>query len=146
MAGIVDPAADVVWEITNRNVDDLGYGAADKYAAGDWARLYAASSDIRRGAAIIANAPRLRAAAPGAKIADQDQPGATNAADVQRRIDSDPKSIRAHARNLAALAADLEQAAVRRDAKTAQDLAGALDGACEACHLQYWYYNQEPVK
>jgi hypothetical protein len=146
MAGVIDPAADAVWQITNRNVDLLGYGDAGKYAPADWARLYAASADLRRGATIVATTKALRAAPPGVKIADEEQPGATNAAMVQARIKADPQAIRLHASNIAALAGQLQQAAVRRDAKTAQDLAGALDGACEACHLQYWYYNQEPSK
>lgn len=139
MVGTVAPQAQVLWDISNRAIDDDGNGDASKVTADDWIKLALASGKLRQAAMTLASIERPTAVAPGAKIEDEEEEGASTGAQVQGFIDADREGFRAHAAALEAISADFAAASRANDAKLLVDHAGRLDQVCESCHLKFWY-------
>ncbi len=84
----------------------------------------------------VAAAPTLTVAAgpPGL--------GELSHAEIQRKIDSTHDSFAQFARNLQDAALKALTAIDAKNAQGLMDAGGVIDAACEACHVTYWYPNQ----
>ena len=82
---------------------------------------------------------------PGRRSPTPGVPGGHSPAEVQAGIDKNPQGLRDHAANLAATMGDLVKAANAHDAAKAGPIIDSLDGACEGCHLDYWYPDQKAL-
>lgn len=126
-----------IWDVGNHAMDDAGGIDPKLIDAAGWARLEDAAAKLQAEALRMQQAETIRAAPPGE--AGEVELGAFSLADVQRYIDADPAAFRAMAGALADHARRLKRAAHDRDAATAGNLVGGLEGVCEACHAKYWY-------
>jgi hypothetical protein len=140
MQSVVDPPADALWESVATISTLSGVEERRPRTDEEWAA-------VRREAMTIVEAANLlvmdgrRVAHEGRQLEDAHTPGIWTADEIQKAIDSSrPIFIeRAHALQSAGLAA--LSAIDARDADALSAAGGALDEACEQCHLQYWYPN-----
>ncbi len=139
MAGVIDPAADAVWESVSSETGPNGIEEHFPRTAAEWAAL-------RKGALDIVGAAKLlqvdgRPVSHGQPLEDADVPGISTAPQIRQAIDADRAAFNARARELHAAG---RQVLAAIDARSPQRLLAAgekLDAACERCHAAYWYPN-----
>ena len=140
MAGSIDPVADVIWHVASKAYGEDGNAKAGVLADRDWAQIAKAARDLHDGAMIIANNPDIVVAAPGAKILDEGKVAeAVTAVQVASYVERDRPGLASHARNLSAIALEIEAAAKARNAAQTVKLSEDLDEVCETCHKRFWY-------
>ena len=143
MDGIVDPSADVLW-------DSVAYIATDKGIEDRQPRTEAEWKTVRNSAITLIEAANLLSMPGRAVVASHIAPGADTPpgpgelshAEMQRRIDSTHDSFTQFARNLQDAGLKALTAIDAKDAEGLMDAGGTIDSACEACHVTYWYPNQ----
>lgn len=138
----VNPQGLAFWDITNNAQGDDGNVDVRKLKASDWARLVEIGKALEEGGRTMATSNGIIAAAPGAKLQDEG-PGSSTAADVQRFVDAQPAVFRARAQALQKTGTTIVAAATRKDGKQLAELAGSLDEICEKCHVTFWYPQQK---
>jgi hypothetical protein len=139
MTEVVAPQAQTIWDITNRAYTVQG-DAQDpaKITAADWTRLEDASRQIKARAELMARQRKIVVAGPGEKIEGADDPAEPDAQRVQGHIDANPTGFAQHARELAANAGIILEAAQKKDAGPVFKVAGKLDSVCDGCHERFW--------
>lgn len=80
----------------------------------------------------------IAVAGPGVQIEGGDDPAEPSAKQIQAYIDANPAAFHEHARELAANAAIVVEAAQRKDAGPVFKVAGKLDSVCDGCHERFW--------
>lgn len=144
MKDVVAPQTQAIWDVGNAALDDDGNPDASRVTAAQWQQVADAAGRLKDVSLALAMAEHPIAAAPGAKL-DGEENGA-NAAQVQRLIDANPKAFAGHARTLAAAADGLVAAASDKDVAKLADISGTIDQDCEACHVQFWYPEQQAAQ
>jgi hypothetical protein len=143
MDGIVDPSADVLW-------DSVAYIANMKGIEDRQPRTDEEWKTVRYSAITLIEAANLLSM-PGRQVAAARNPTASDAppgrgelshAEIQQRIDSTHDSFTQFARNLQDAASKALTAIDAKNAQGLMDAGGVIDEACEACHVTYWYPNQ----
>ena len=142
MKDSIAPAAQSLWDVGNRAMDDNGNPDASKLTPADWQTLAAAAGKMREAASALATAQTIAVTGPNMKLQDEGAPTASTPAQIQHFIDGDRKGFADHAHKLAAIADDIVRAAKTRDGATLGEATGRLDEVCEACHTLFWYPNQ----
>ena len=142
MEGVIEPAADVVFESVAVVNDASGSRETVPKTDEDWAR-------VEHNALMLAEAANL-IMMPGRQIARADEPAkASDAAapeltpvQIQQKIDADRSRWNQHATVLQQQATRALQLARSKNVAGLYEVGGDLDEACEMCHLEYWYPNQ----
>ncbi|BAV64454.1 hypothetical protein SCLO_1014140 [Sphingobium cloacae] len=142
MKDVVAPQAQILWDVSNRGMNDEGAPDGSRLTDEDWAKIIAAGASLEAKATELAETKKIVVARPGETIQDQENPGASTPQQVQAFIDKDPESFSAMAQALAQSGKEFSEAAKQRDAVKLAALSGALDQVCEDCHLRYWYPQQ----
>lgn len=138
MSGLVDPAADALWNSVATVSSSSGTEDRRPRTEAEWMAL-------RREALLLAEAANLLAidgravVLPGEKIDGADAPGARTAAQIAASIAADRPRFAALARAMQQTVAPALAAIDRRDADALFESGGAIDEACEACHKVFWY-------
>jgi hypothetical protein len=135
----VNPQGLALWDITNNAQDDKGNLDPKKITADKWAKLVNIGASLEQAGKMLATDKGVIAAAPGAKLQDENAPDSPKAADVQRHIDAKPDVFRHHAQELQKTGAAVVAAAKAHDSKKLADLSDSLDTVCEGCHQTFWY-------
>lgn len=139
MVSIVDPSADVVWEAVATLVTASGTEERAPRTDEEWAK-------VRQGAIRLVEATNLLVV-PGRRVArsheKSEAPGVElEPEQMQQLIAKDIAGWRARANALHEASLAALRAIDAKDAKALNDTGERIDGACENCHLQYWYPNQ----
>jgi hypothetical protein len=147
MDGIIDPAADVLW-------DSVAYIATPKGVEDRQPRTDDEWKTVRNSAITLIEAANLLSM-PGRRVgaahAPADAPSGADAppalgelshAEIQQRIDATHEAFAQFARNLQDAGLKALAAIAAKDAQGLMDAGGTIDEACEACHVTYWYPNQ----
>jgi hypothetical protein len=100
MLAKVNPQGLALWDITNAALDDSGNLSAAKITPANWTKLIEIGKALEEGGRILASSSGIIAAAPGAKLQDEGNAGATTAADVQHFLNAKPAVFRSHALEL----------------------------------------------
>ena len=140
MQSEVDPAADALWDSVATISSASGIEERQPRTDEEWAA-------VRRHAITLIEAANLlvmdgrRVAREGKPLEDAHTPGISTPAEIQTAIDGSRTVFieRAHALQSAGSAA--LSAIDARNAAALTAAGGALDTACEECHLKYWYPN-----
>ena len=143
MQGMVDPAADVLWEAVATDI--TAAGVVDKRPRTDeeWAA-------VQSSALMLVEVPNLLKM-PGRKVA---RPGETTQSEGPDAPELSPDQIAAkinrnralwikYANGLQNTAKKALDATRRKDAEALFDLGEEIDITCENCHLEYWYPNDK---
>ena len=133
----IDPAADALW-------DSVAFIASEKGEEDRRPRTPAQWAAVRQDAlALIKGASDLTL--PGRRVSVLETapgPGELRASEIEHLIEADPAAF---AKRADALKSAARAALATIDAKNADALmnaGGAIDAACEACHIVYWYPQQ----
>lgn len=136
MQAEVNPAIVGIWDVTNNIFTDAGEQDPSLITDEQWTSLAENAAKLAATGERMAAAGDIRAAAPGNMATGEYE---VPMADVQSFISADPQGFRDMSASFAALARNLEVAAVARDGATMLDLVGQMDTECAACHAQFWY-------
>ena len=146
MTGTIDPVADVIWTESSKAYGDDGEARAGILTDAEWSAIAKAGRDLHDGARIIIANPDIEVARPGVKILDEGKvPEAVTAAQVESYVDRDRPGLADQAKQLSAIALQIEAAAKARDAARTVKLSEDLDEVCEACHQRFWYPDQKAL-
>jgi cytochrome c556 len=142
MDGIIDPSADVLWDsvayiATTKGIEDRQPRTDD-----DWKTVRNSAITLIEAANLLSMPGRTVAAA---RVPADAPPGLgeLSHAEIQQRIDATHDGFTQLARNLQDAGLKALAAIAARDAQGLMDAGGTIDEACEACHVTYWYPNQE---
>lgn len=136
MEAVVMPAADVVWnapQFPDEGDEILGPDTEEGWLA------------VRHGAIALAESANLLIV-PGRKAHPADKElneGELTAAEIEALIAANRGAWLGWARTLHAAALESLAAIDARDADKLLDAGGTLDSACQGCHMQFWYPNQQ---
>lgn len=141
MKSEVDPSADYLWEAVGTTVTKQGEDKQQPHTEEQWL-------DARRHAITLVEATNLlvmpgrRVVGEGKEVEDAHLDVIRKASQIQADIDADIDRWVGYAHALHA-ASELSLRAVdARDAEKLLQAGEAVDAACEACHLKYWYPGQ----
>lgn len=142
MKQVVAPQAQILWDVSNRAVDEQGKPDPSKLSGAEWSQIAAAGGKVEAVAKGLAAAATITVAAPGEKIQDEGTQGGSTAAQVKGFIAADRPGFNAFSEALAADAREFVEAAKAKDGAKLAQVSGELDEVCESCHVKYWYPQQ----
>ena len=134
----VNPAALAIWDVGNAAMDESGGLDPAQMDAAAWAKVAEAAQSLGTYAHRLASAKVIRASGPnlvGGKVPE----GVSSREQIRAMIDANPAGFRASAAAMEEQSKALAAAAARHDLKTAGELIGSFDQACQGCHENYWY-------
>jgi cytochrome c556 len=109
----------------------------------DWARLRETAVTLAESTNLLI-VPGRRVAQPGAKSENPD--AELEPEQIQALIAKNRGAFVAHAHVLHEAAMEALRAIDARKVDAITDAGGTIDAACEGCHLQFWYPNQQLPK
>jgi hypothetical protein len=140
MIATIDTAADAVWLSVTTTVDSKGISEVKPQNDEEWAK-------VRYGALTLAEAANLlmipgrRVARPGEK---SETPGVElEPEEMDQLIAKDRAAWVQRATALREAAVIALQAAEAKDANKIFEIGETIEHACENCHRQYWYPNEQ---
>jgi cytochrome c556 len=142
MEGLVDPSADTLWDSVAYIASAAGVEDRQPRTAEEWQAVRTGAINLIESANLLSMPGRVVAHDPS-DHPQQPGPGELSHAEIQQRIDTSHELFVQFAHGLQAATL---QALAAIDAKNAQALMDAgttIDNACEACHVTYWYPNQQ---
>jgi len=137
MDGQIDPAADSLW-------DSVAYIATEAGTEDRRPRTDEQWKAVRTSAIALIEATNLLSMV-GRRVAITHTPvgiGELPPAQIQQRIDASHDSFVQFALALQGAGLKALAAIDAKDPQGLMDAGGAIDEACEACHVTYWYPNQ----
>jgi hypothetical protein len=138
MDGIVDPAADSLWDAVETTLSKEGVEEKQPRTAEEWA-------EVRRKAITLIEASTLLSM-QGRKVAAKPFPaeaeGALDSEQIQKRIAANPAAFRGFAQGLRQASRQALAAIDAKDPNALVRAGGVLDEVCEGCHMTFWYPNQ----
>lgn len=143
MNSMVDPSANDIWNAVSVTVDLEGVHENFPETDDEW-------QEVRRRAVTLMEATNLMLL-PGREIAE---PGVTaenpdvelEPAQIQELIATDPEKWAELTHHLHDVASQLVTSIDARDTDEYSEVSNSLDRACEGCHLEYWYPNDEAAR
>ena len=136
MQHIVDPQADYAFDAVIVDVGPKGVVETTPTTDEDWTR-------IERGMWVLAEASNLlkmpRKMAPDGEGNTKSGGPELTPAQIETKVKENPALWNSHADQLRAEALKIVEIVKARDTKRLLDAGSALDRACEACHLDFWY-------
>src|SRR5215831_8461598 len=139
MDSIVDPASDFIWDAVETTVSAKGVEEKAPHTDEEW-------RDVRRRAITLLEATNLlqipgrHVAKPGEKA---DDPKVELAPEqIEEMINKDRTSWIKYAHGLHDATMEAFKAIEAKDSEGLLDVGNGIDEACEKCHLQYWYPNE----
>jgi hypothetical protein len=136
MENIVDPQADYVFDAVGSDIGPKGIVDIVPTTDDDWTK-------IQRGAYVLAESSNLlkmtrRMAPDGAVNGEKGGPELTPA-QIEAKVKENPGLWNSHADTLRTEALKVIDIVKARDASKLLAAGSAIDQACEACHLDFWY-------
>jgi hypothetical protein len=136
MQHIVDPQADLAFDAVGVDVGPKGVVETRPTTDDDWTR-------IERGMWVLAEASNLlkmpRKMAPDGDANKEAGGPELTPAQIEAKVKEQPALWSSHADQLRTEAMKIVEIVKARDAQKLFDAGSALDRACEACHLDFWY-------
>ena len=138
----VNPAMLAIWDVGNNALNDDGGIDPALMDDAKWARVAENADKIATAGHDISEAGAFIAAAADNSAVGE---GEITMTAVQQHIDANPDGLKQMGAAFSDHASRLATAARAKDAKTAGDLIGEMDGVCESCHLEFWYPEQQEL-
>jgi cytochrome c556 len=143
MESIVMPAAQTIWDSVGVDLTEKGTIEKGPVTDEDWARLRWSAVTLAESANLLI-VPGRRVAPAGTKSENPDSE--LEPEQMQALIAKNRTAFVAHAHVLHEAAMQALRAIDARKLDGISDAGGTLDAACEGCHLQFWYPNQQLPK
>lgn len=142
MSGIVDPTSSVLFNAVAESVGDGGPIETAPKNDEEWAVVANNALSLAEAGNLLKVAGRHVAA-----TADLDKRGDDPAAllprEIEAKIAADPAAWGKYVDGLTAVSVEAWKMAKAHDKDGLFKVGGEIDGACESCHLKYWYPNQK---
>jgi len=140
MQGIVDTNADVVWQSVSSVSNEKGLQEIRPQNDEDWAK-------VRHGAYALAEATNLLMM-PGRKVARPGEKSETPGIELEPEemdvlIAKDRGEFYKRAAALREAALEVVAAVDKKDPEKVFEVGEQIEQACENCHRQYWYPNEQ---
>ena len=140
MVAIVDPSADALWDAASSETTKAGIEEKQPRTEAEWLAVRShAIALLEAGKLLIIEGRDVTHAAR--KTEDAQVPGVLAPQEIARAIGADRPAFAARARELQDAAGQALSAIEARDPARLMAAGGAIDQACERCHLAYWYPN-----
>lgn len=143
MESIVMPAAQTLWDSVAVDVTEKGTIEKGPVTDEDWAKLRWTAVELAESTNLLV-VPGRRAAPPGTKSENPDSE--LEPEQIQALMTKNRAAFVAHAHVLHEAAMEALRAIDARKLDGISDAGGTIDAACEGCHLQFWYPNQQLPK
>lgn len=136
MDSMIDPSADALWDSVATTISAAGIEEKQPRTDEEWA-------DVRRRSITLMEATNLllldgrRVAKPGEKAENPDVE--LSPEQIEATIGQDREAFVKLAHGLYDAAQLSLRAVETRNVPALLDSGGTIDGACESCHLKYWY-------
>ena len=143
MESIVMPAAQTIWDSVAVDVTEKGTVEKGPVTEEDWATLRWTAVELVESTNLLVVQGR-RVAPPGTKSENPDSE--LSPEEMQALIAKSRPAFVAHAHVLHEAAMEALRAIDARKLDAISDAGGTIDAACEGCHLQFWYPNQQLPK
>ena len=157
MTHVMQPEAQTIWDISSHAFNAKGDGLdASKLTDVDWIKLAKAGRKMRDRADILADADKIKVAAPGETILGQEGSGmvkgppeesrsAASIQQIQAWIDANPVLFAKRALVLKAAGDKLLKAAHNRDIQGVYEVSAGMDEVCDGCHEKFWGTDEPPT-
>jgi hypothetical protein len=138
MGDLIDPAADNIFNAVSTVINADGIVETEPKSEEDWAK-------VRIGAVTLAEGSYLlkvpRAIAPPGDLNYSTGPDASELTpdQIKAKLEADTVLWNAKIEALRNIALETLEIVKRKDAKELVEAGEILEGACESCHLEYWY-------
>jgi hypothetical protein len=142
MAGMIDPAADFLWESVSTTVERGKTVEKHPRTDAEWA-------EVRRQAIILAEGANLimmdgrRVVKEGSHLEDHGTPGNLTAEESEQAIAANRGAYISFAQALRDVGVSMLTAAEAKNPQGLIDAGDTMDQVCEGCHLQFWYPGQK---
>lgn len=136
MDSIVDPAADGLWDSVAVTSSRQGVEEKQPKTDEEWAAVRRHAVSLMESMNLVVMKGR-HAAPPGTKAAE----GELTPDEIDRHIDANREALVGFAKALRATARQALAAIDKKDAGGLLEAGSAIDEACEACHVTFWYPN-----
>jgi cytochrome c556 len=140
MESIVMPAAQTIWDSVAVDVTEKGTVEKGPVTDEDWEKLRWTAVELAEATNLLVVQGR-RVAPPGTKSENPDSE--LEPEQMQALIAKNRGAFVAHAHVLHEAAMEALRAIDARKLDGISDAGGTIDAACEGCHLQFWYPNQQ---
>jgi hypothetical protein len=140
MDAFVDPGSDVLWDAVETTVSAKGIEEKAPHTDEEW-------KNVRNHAIMLLEATNLlqmpgrHVAKPGEKA--EDPKVELSPEQIEDLINKDRTSWVNHAHKLHDATLEAFKAIEAKDSMGLLDAGNGIDNACENCHLQYWYPNEQ---
>jgi hypothetical protein len=142
MQAFIDPSADAIWEAVSTTITLKGVEEKRPQNEAEWQAVRLHAIRVIEGASLL-QVPGRHVVQEGGKLEDDHVKGNAKLEDIVASIGKDPAAFAAAARTLQTSARAVLAAIDARDLQRIGEAGSALDAACESCHLNYWYPNQQ---
>jgi hypothetical protein len=140
MEAMVMPAAQILWDAVGVDVTEKGQIEKKPETDEQWAELRAAAITLAEATNALV-VPGRHAAPPGTESDNPDSELAP--AEIEALLAKDRPAWVAHAAVLHATALQAIGAVDARNIDAISEVGGAIDEACEGCHQEFWYPEQQ---
>jgi hypothetical protein len=142
MAGMIDPAADFLWESVSTTVIKGQTVEKQPRTDQEWAEVRRQAILLAEGANLIMMEGR-HVVKEGSKLEDHGTPGNLTAAESEQAIAKDRSTFIAFAQGLRDVGRSMLDAADAKNPQGLIDAGDTMDQVCEGCHLKFWYPGQK---
>jgi hypothetical protein len=139
MDSMIDPSADVVWESVATILGPKGIEERQPQTDEEWTNVRLGALRLVEGANLLmmpgrhVARPHEKSETPGVELEPEE---------MEKLVNQDRAAWLTRVNALHQVSEEALKAIDAKDAKALNDIGERLDGACENCHLQYWYPNQ----
>ncbi len=146
MEGVVGPSADILFDAVATDITAQGVNEKRPQSDDDWEHVEHAAIALVEAMNMI-KVPGRPVARPGEKTKSEgpDAPELTPE-EIKAKIDKDRAKFLKYANDLQDHAVRALEITRRHDAQGLFDIGEDIDNACESCHLEYWYPNDQAAK
>ncbi|HVY67010.1 MAG TPA: hypothetical protein VHH11_19525 [Gammaproteobacteria bacterium] len=141
MDSMVMPNAQIVWDAVSYDVTDKGEQITGPKTDEDWQKVRWAAVTLAESANNLMVPGRV-VNHPGVKPGE----GELAPEQIQKLIAANRPAWVAHAKVLYEAVSEAIKAIDAKDTEKISDAGGTIDSACESCHLQFWYPDQNKKK
>lgn len=138
MRDMIDPASDYVFDAIGTVVSKKGTEEIQPRTQADWDKIRIGGVMLAEGVYLL-KVPRPFAPPGDENNSTGQDPEELSPAQIKAKLEADPVLWNAKIEALRNVGLEVLDIVKRKDVKELWDAAENLDGACESCHIAYWY-------
>jgi hypothetical protein len=144
MEHMIDPIADNIFDAVWWETSAKGVVEHRPRTDEDWQKVRTGAVTLAEGIYLL-KVPRPLAPIGDVNNSVGPNPPELSPIQIKAKIDKDPVLWMAKIQALRNVSLEVLEAVKKKDVNALWQASGDLDGACEACHLEYWYPGDKPT-